>query len=162
MCIRDRLGDRQQKQETVDEYLTRHKHFANLVEAHMCEGFMDEYQKTTAELKKAVTQKEMDNILKRGFERWKAYVFWRGADNDKYGELKARFVDDYTQGIDRYPWSHQEARNILVNHKIEAKYYEKVKKAKEDEKKKKKDKEDKKSSQKSEGKGHQYLSLIHI
>ena len=41
------LGDRQQKQETVDEYLTRHKHFANLVEAHMCEGFMHEFQKTT-------------------------------------------------------------------------------------------------------------------
>ena len=85
------LGDRQQKQETVDEYLTRHKHFANLVEAHMCEGFMDEYQKTTPEFKKAVTQKEMDNILKKGFERWKAYVFWRGSDNDKYGELRGSF-----------------------------------------------------------------------
>ena len=89
-----------------------------------------------------------------GFAAWKAYTFWRGSDNDKYGELKGRTADEYARKNDQFEKNIKDARDVLASHKTEAKYYEKKKKAKEDSNKKKsKDDRKKAPNQNSGGSG---------
>ena len=125
---------RQHKGEDLDDYLARYKQAANAAESLLSKQGVHEFVKSTAKYKEADDVEKL-RLLTHGFARWKAYVFWENSDNDKYGLLKERTVDVYARGVDEFPETLEQARNMLASHKFEPAYYEKLKKREESTKK---------------------------
>ena len=122
----------------MDEYLGRYKQAANAAEGLLSEKDVHEFVKSTPEYKKAEADNdsaEQQKLLDKGFKRWKAYIFWANSDNDKYGQLKQHFINEYARGNDIFPQSLEAAQNVLASHKFEPAYYEKLKKREENNKK---------------------------
>ena len=143
------MTDKQQKDESIDDYLARNRHYASIVEGMLGNDFLSTFIQNTSEYKNATSDEKRKALIDGGFAAWKAYLFWRNSDNDKYGELKGRTLDEYTRRNDQYPKVYKDARDVLACHKIEAKYFEKKKKAKDDANKKKV-KDEKSKNQKKE------------
>jgi len=83
------LTDKQQKNESIDNYLAQNRHYTSIVEAQLGKTFSGDFTTHTVEYKSATSNKQRDRLIDGAWATWKAYLFWRNSNNDKYGELKA-------------------------------------------------------------------------
>src|SRR5210317_861649 len=59
------------------------------------------------------------------YEKWMVYMLIKGSDPMKYGTLQKNLTSQYSLGNDQYPKTITGATDVLSNHKIDQKFYDK-------------------------------------
>ena len=103
-----------------------------------------QYIKTLSTFNAMVTS---DDVINRWYEEaWNhtlAYIFLEGADKTKYGTVVKTLYTQYSLGNNQYPKTLEKAIEALSDHKFGQKYYDTLKKQRDNDCNKNKDKEDK-------------------
>jgi hypothetical protein len=74
---------------------------------------------------------ELKEAKETHHERWMALLLIRGSDQSKYGSILKGMMSQYSMSNDQYPRNVQQATDILSNHKLDQKFFDHLKKNRE-------------------------------
>lgn len=121
------LNMKQFSDETLLDYTKRFKQERDVAKAQLGTDILDSFVESSEEYKKASNAKQK-TLKDVAFEKWMAYLFLRNADQAKYGSLMKGFQTQFSLNNDQYPKTIMTATDVLSNHKLDAKHFEKQQK----------------------------------
>ncbi len=116
------LNAKQQENESLLDYVKRFKQLCDVTKSQMGSTILSEFvEHQTLYAAASATEKLL--MKQEAYSRWMAYLLIRGTNQTKYGSLQKGFMSQFSLGNDQYPKTITAATDVLLNHKIDPRYY---------------------------------------
>ena len=119
------LNAKQMENEPLLEYLKRFKQLRDVMKAQLGTRVLDQFVENQEEYRSLSDTTKEKEMKEAAFERWMAYLLLRGSDQTKYGTLLKGFTSQFSLGNDQYPRTIATATDVLSNHRLDQRYYDK-------------------------------------
>src|SRR5210317_344395 len=119
------LNIKQQENEQLLDYVKRFKQTRDVTKSQVGTRLLDTFIEYQEEYVNETDDDEKKTMKTEAYEKWMAYLLIKGSDPMKYGTLQKNLISQFSLGNDQYPKTITAATDVLSNHKIDQKFYDK-------------------------------------
>ena len=113
------INIKQYEKESLLDYSKRFKQANDIFLSHVGNDILDKFTEDLREYKIASDQATKDELNRKSFKKWMAYLIIKNSDQSKYGSLTNNLSSQFSMKINQYPDTVTEAIDILNNHKFD-------------------------------------------
>ena len=111
--------------------MKRFKQLQDVTKSQIGKSIVDDYAERQDDYKLLSDDDAKKENKNKEYNKWMAYLLLRGSDQNKYGSMVKGLAQQFSLGNDQYPKTIIAATDVLSTHKIDQKYFDNQKKAKE-------------------------------
>ena len=113
------INIKQYEKESLLDYSKRFKQANDIFVSHVGNDILDKFTEHLPEYKNANDQATKDELKKKSFKKWMAFLIIKNSDQNKYGSLTNNLNSQFSMKVNQYPDTVTEAIDILNNHKFD-------------------------------------------
>ena len=114
------INIKQYEKESLLDYSKRFKQVNDIFISHVGNDILDKFTEHLPEYKNASDQATKDELKRKSFKKWMAYLIIKNSDQNKYGSLTNNLSSQFSMKVNQYPDTVTEAIDILNNHKFDS------------------------------------------
>src|SRR5210317_1239889 len=119
------LNIKQQENEVLLDYVKRFKQTRDVTKSQIGTRLLDTFIEYQEDYVNETDDDEKKTMKTEAYEKWMAYLLIKGSDPTKYGMLQKNLTSQFSLGNDQYPKTITATTDVLSNHKIDQKFYDK-------------------------------------
>src|SRR5210317_2487808 len=119
------LNIKQQENEQLLDYVKRFKQTRDVTKSQIGTRLLDTFIEYQEDYINETDDDEKKTMKIDAYEKWMAYLLTKGSNPVKYGTLHKNLISQFSLGNDQYPKTITAATDVLSNHRIDQKFYDK-------------------------------------